>query len=86
MAKWAAIKEMRLFLWVWLGQLVSLIGSELTSLALGVWAYQETGRATPYALIALFTLLPSSLISPFAGAMVDRWDRRWTMILSDCGA
>ena len=51
-----------------------------------MWVYQRTGSATLFALISLATVLPGILFSPFAGALVDRWDRRWAMILSDSGA
>jgi MFS transporter, DHA3 family, macrolide efflux protein len=77
---------MGVFLVVWFGQLVSLIGSGLTNFALGVWVYQRTGSVTQFSLILLFAVLPSILISPVAGAMVDRWNRRVSMILSDSGA
>jgi len=77
---------MQTFVVIWLGQLVSLVGSGLTSFALGVWLYQQTGSVTLFALNALFFTLPQMLFSPFAGALVDRWDRRWAMILSDVGA
>lgn len=79
-------REMRVFLLVWFGQLVSLIGSGLTSFALGVWVYQRTGSVTQFSLILLFALLPGILISPVAGALVDRLNRRWCMIVSDSGA
>jgi MFS family permease len=71
---------------IWLGQLVSLIGSGLTEFGIGVWVYQRSGSATEFALIAFFTTLPHVVVSPLAGALVDRWDRRWVMIGSDCGA
>jgi MFS family permease len=71
---------------IWLGQLVSLIGSGLTEFGIGVWVYQRSESATEFALIAFFTTLPHVLVSPLAGALVDRWDRRWVMIGSDCGA
>lgn len=74
---------MRIFLIVWLGQIVSLLGSGLTEFALGVWVYQTTGSITQFALISLCIHLPNIIVSPFAGAIVDRWDRRWAMILSD---
>ena len=74
---------MRTFLIIWFGQLISLFGSQLTSFALGVWVYQYTGSVTQFALISFFTMLPGLVISPLAGALVDRWDRRWAMILSD---
>ncbi len=77
---------MRTFIIIWFSQLVSLIGSGLTNFALGIWVYQHTGSATQFALISLFTVLPSILISPLVGALVDRWNRRWAMLLGDAGA
>ena len=74
------------FLLIWFGQLISLTGSGLTGFALGVWVYQRTGSVTQFALISLFTSLPGIAFSPIAGALVDRWDRKWAMILSDTGA
>jgi DHA3 family macrolide efflux protein-like MFS transporter len=71
---------------VWLGQSVSVIGSGLTSFALGVWVFERTGSATQFALIGLFAVLPRVVLSPLAGTIVDRWDRRWAMIVSDAGA
>jgi DHA3 family macrolide efflux protein-like MFS transporter len=79
-------RGMRVFIIIWLGQLVSLVGSGLTSFALGLWVYQHTDSVTQFAFIGLFTVLPSVVLSPLAGALVDRWDRRWVMILSDAGA
>ncbi|MCJ7735328.1 MAG: MFS transporter, partial [Anaerolineales bacterium] len=70
----------------WLGQVISLVGSGLTSFALGVWVFRSTGSATLFAFIGLFAVLPKVLVSPFAGALVDRWDRRAVMILADTGA
>lgn len=74
------------FLIVWFGQLVSLTGSGLTSFALGVWVYKSTGSVTQFSLILLSAMLPCILISPVAGALVDRWNRHWCMIVSDSGA
>lgn len=74
---------MKTFLFIWFGQLISLIGSQLTSFALGIWVYQNTGSVTQLALISFFTVLPGLAISPIAGALVDRWDSRWMMIISD---
>jgi DHA3 family macrolide efflux protein-like MFS transporter len=71
---------------IWLGQVVSLVGSGLTSFALGVWVFERTGSATAFALIGLSAVLPRVLFSPLAGVIVDRWDRRWIMILADFGA
>ncbi|MGB3401419.1 MAG: MFS transporter [Microcoleaceae cyanobacterium] len=74
---------MQTFWIVWLGQVVSTLGTKVTEFSLGVWAYQTTGSVTQFALILVFSYLPNFLISPFAGALVDRWNRRWAMILSD---
>lgn len=80
------IGGMRAFLIIWFGQVISLLGSGLTGFALGVWVYQRTGSVTKFALIAFFASLPGLVLSPIAGALVDRWDRRRTLILSDCMA
>lgn len=79
-------QNLRTFLVIWFGQLVSTLGSGLTGFALGVWIYQETGSITLFALNLLAFTIPNLLVSPVAGALVDRWDRRWVMILSDTGA
>ena len=71
---------------VWSGQLVSTIGSGLTSFALGIWVYQQTGSTTLFALNLLAFALPNLLLSPISGAVADRWDRRMVMMLSDSGA
>lgn len=77
---------MWIFIIIWFGQLISLIGTTLTDFALGVWIFQQTGSVTQFALITVTTLLPGILISPIAGTLVDRWDRRLAMLFSDCGA
>jgi MFS transporter, DHA3 family, macrolide efflux protein len=69
-----------------LGQMVSLFGSHLTSFVLGVWIYQQTRSATNFALISFFAIMPEILLSPVAGAMVDRWNARWLMIAGNAGA
>ena len=76
----------RVFGVVWLGQLASNLGSAMTSFGLAIWVYRETGSATQLALIVLASRLPMLFVSSFVGALVDRWDRRWAMILSDTGA
>lgn len=77
---------MSTFLLVWFGQVVSLVGSGLTGFALGVWVFQVTGSTTQYAFITICSRLPGIVISPVAGALIDRWDRRRAMIFSDVGA
>lgn len=77
---------MRAFTIVWFGQLASLLGSAMTQFALTIWAYQITNSATALALVAFFNFGPAILLSPIAGALVDRWNRKLTMMLSDLGA
>ena len=72
---------MKTFLIVWFGRLFSLIGSRLTSFALSVWVYQNSESVTLFSLTALSTTLPAVLITPIAGLVVDRWDRRWILII-----
>ena len=80
---------MQTFFIIWIGQLVSLLGTKLTEFALGFWileqTYRDTGTITQFALTILFMYLPKVIISPLAGVVVDRWNRRHAMIMSDLG-
>lgn len=78
--------ELRTFLLVWAGQLVSALGSGLTRFGLGVWVFEQTGSPTQFAMILLSAALPLVLVSPVAGAWVDRLDRKAVMVVSDAGA
>jgi MFS transporter, DHA3 family, macrolide efflux protein len=81
-----AVRGVWIFSIIWLGQLVSVLGSALTGFALSIWVYQRTGSATQFGLIAFCGVLPSILFSPLTGVLVDRWNHRWTLILSNIGA
>lgn len=74
---------MRAFTVVWAGQVLSLLGTGMSRFALAVWAYQITGEATALALVTFFSVLPAILASPVAGVLVDRWNRKLVMMLSD---
>ena len=76
-------KKMQVFLWVWAGQVVSILGSAMTRFALMIWAYEQSGSATTLALIGTFNSLPYLLFSPLAGVLIDRWDRRKIMLFAD---
>src|SRR6185503_15771535 len=71
---------------IWVGQLVSLVGTALTSFAIGIWLYQQTGLATTFTTMIFFSNIPRILLSPLAGAAVDRWNRKLMMMVSDLGA
>lgn len=77
---------MRTFALMWAGQIVSVLGSQLSGFALGVWVYDSTRSATLAALAFWAFGLPQILLSPVAGVLVDRWGRRRAMIVSDLGA
>ena len=76
----------RVFLLIWIGQNISEIGTQLTAFVLGVWVYRETNSVTLFALISFVATFPGALFLPLIGALVDRWDRRRIIILSDCCA
>ncbi len=79
-------KGLATFTLIWIGQVVSLLGSGLTSFALGLWVLKSTMSITNYTLIAVLATLPGLLLAPIAGALVDRWDRKTVLILSDLGS
>ncbi len=71
------------FVIIRLGQRVSFLGAGMTRFALSIWAWQITGSATAFALVAFFSFGPTVIMTPIAGALVDRWNRRLVMMLSD---
>jgi len=74
------------FIFIWVGQVFSMIGSQMTHFAMGIWAWEKTGQATPLALVGFFSFAPLILVSPIAGVLVDRWNRKLVMAISDIGA
>jgi DHA3 family macrolide efflux protein-like MFS transporter len=71
------------FFTIWAGQACSLFGSSLVSFALIWWLTEETGSAATLATASLVTLLPTIVLGPFAGTLVDRWNRRAVLIAAD---
>ncbi|MDX9992842.1 MAG: MFS transporter [Anaerolineales bacterium] len=74
------------FIIIWIGQLVSVLASSMSHFALTIWMYQQTESATAMGLMQVFFITPFLLISPFAGVMVDRYNRKLMMMLSDFAA
>lgn len=74
---------MRTFTIIWLGQIVSTIGSYMTVFALTIWVWEITGSATALALVSFFSQLPRIFVTLFAGIIVDRFNRKHLMILGD---
>jgi DHA3 family macrolide efflux protein-like MFS transporter len=81
----SSIKEkwLRRFVIIWSGQAASLIGSQLVQFALVWYLTIQTGSATILAIASVAAILPQILLSPIAGAYVDRWKRRHVMIAAD---
>jgi MFS transporter, DHA3 family, macrolide efflux protein len=77
--------NMRTFYTLILSQTFSLLGSRISGLAVSIWVFNQTGNATPFALVAFFSALPSVLASTLSGMLADRWDRRYVMALADGG-
>ncbi len=76
----------RHFLLLWLGQFVSSFGTALTSFAVGVWVYQQTGSTTKLGFTLFSASLPAVLSAPLIGSLIDRHDRRQVLLLSNLGA
>jgi len=68
------------FLLVTMCLIIATIGTSLTGFALGIWVYDQTGSISDYATISLYAILPTLLLLPVAGAVVDRYDRRKVML------
>jgi len=71
---------------VWLGQIVSVMATNMTQFALTIWVFELTGSVTALGLVQVFFVTPFLLISPIAGVMVDRYDRKLMMMVSDLTA
>ncbi len=71
---------------VWLGQIVSVLATNMTQFALTIWVFELTGSVTALGLVQVFFVTPFLLISPIAGVMVDRYNRKLMMMLSDLTA
>ncbi len=71
------------FIIIWMGQLISSIGSGLTAFGLGVYVWQITHSAVDVALVEMAALLPMILFAPATGVLADRFDRRLLMIIGD---
>jgi len=80
------VRELGNFAIFWLGQSLSEIGTRLTGFGLSIWVYQNTHAVTQLSLILFFTTLPGVLITPLVGALVDKWNRQWIIIVSEISA
>lgn len=79
----STIKELQHFFILWFSQSLSTLGSSMTNFALVIWSYQQHGSALTTSFLAICSYAPYVLLSIFAGALSDRWNKKLTMLLSD---
>ncbi len=79
------MKGVNVFYTLVITQTISLVGSRMTAIGVGIWVFTETRRAAPLLLAAFFAELPGMLAGSLAGIWVDRWERRHVLILADVG-
>ena len=77
------LKEMRSYLLLWFTQMISGLGSAMTSYALVIWSYTLEGSALRTALLMVCSYAPYVICSIFAGALSERWDKKKTMLACD---
>jgi len=77
---------MEQFYILWFGQFISIFATRMTRFAITLWAWDLTGTTTALVLVGVASSIPSVLFSPFAGTLVDRWNRKFVMMLSDFGS
>lgn len=71
------------FTFVWLGQIISVLASGMTTFAFTIYMYQQTHSATAMGFVQVAYITPFLIMSPIAGVMVDRYDRKLMMMVSD---
>lgn len=71
------------FFTIWFGQAFSMLGSQLVGFAFIWYLTEKTGSATILSIASLMSMLPNVIIGPLAGTFVDRWNRKWVMIIFD---
>ena len=76
-------KTIKSYLLLWSTQSLSTLGSSMTSYTLGLWLYQSTGSALQTALLTVCSYAPYVLMSIFAGALSDKWNKKRTMLICD---
>ncbi len=75
--------ELRDFLILWSTQSVSQLGSSITAFALTLWLYEQTGSSLSTAALTICSYAPYILMSIFAGALTDRFNKKRTMLSCD---
>lgn len=77
------IKEINIFLFLWITQSFSALGSSITSFALIIWSYQQHESTLITAMLSVCSYIPYVIMSIFAGALSDKWNKKTTILISD---
>jgi len=80
---WNPSKWVPLFFTIWTGQTLSWIGSAVAQFGLVWWITEKTGSATVLAVATILSMLPGVVLGPLIGALIDRWNRRYVMLVAD---
>ena len=75
--------NLRDFYILWSTQSLSQLGSAITAFALTLWLYEKTGSALSTAALRICTYAPYVIMSIFAGAITDKFDKKRTMLICD---
>lgn len=75
--------DLKYFIILWASQSFSALGSAMTNFALVIWSYQQYGSALQTAMISICSYAPYVIMSIFAGALSDRWNKKATMLVCD---
>lgn len=85
MKKQSKLNKNRLLFTLLMTQAISIIGTRMTGIAIGIWIFQRTGQATDLLLIPFFAEMPQLLFGHYLGALIDRFRRKVVLIVSDLG-
>ncbi|MDE7288369.1 MAG: MFS transporter [Oscillospiraceae bacterium] len=77
------LKELKSFIILWLTQSLSTLGSAMTNFALVIWLYSSSGSALSTAMLTVCSYAPYVVMSIFAGALSDKWNKKATMLICD---
>ncbi|MFM8448108.1 MAG: MFS transporter, partial [Candidatus Nanopelagicaceae bacterium] len=78
-------RHLRTFYILTVTQVLSIVGSAMTNVAIGIRVFNDTGDATPLMLASFFSALPLMLGGSVAGVFADRWNRRYILLFADVG-
>lgn len=79
-----ALLRNRNYFWLWMGQTISLVGDQIRDWAMIYWIFRASGESPIVQSLSFIAVMaPQLVLGPVAGVLVDRWDRRKVMLISD---